>query len=462
MFHPTAKMLVQLSKSQDIEAGDGTTSVVVFCGALLDQVSRLLAKGLKAPMIAESFQKCADRAEAILTREGFAVPVSMGERDRLIRAATTSLSSKVVSAHSDTLAPLATDAVLKVISSEDASNVDLRDVHVVKATGGTIDETELVEGLVFTRGASHVAGGPTRVANAKIGICQFHLSAPKTDIDNTVVVSDHAAMDRIIREERDYILNMCKAIKKSGCNVLLVQKSILRDAVNDVSLHFLAKLKIMVVTNIERDDIEFVARTTGARPIAHIDYFTEDKLGAADLAAEVELSGGTRVVKITGCSAPHKTVTLLVRGSNRLVLDETERSLHDAMCVVRALAKKKFLIPGGGAPEIECALGLEEWSKTAGGADAYCARAFAEALEVIPYTLAENAGMHPIHIVTELRSRHLAGERTAGINVRTSAISDMLEEEVVQPLLVTTSSISLAVQQVTLILKIDDIVTVRG
>ena len=250
-------MLVELSKAQDIEAGDGTTSVVVLAGALLDACPKLLEKGIHSTTIADTFLRCADKAEEIL--RGMAVPVSLEDRDSMIRAATTSLSSKVVSNNSQILAPIAVDSVLRV-SDPSRQQVDLRDIHILKQLGGTIDDSELVEGLVFPKSSDTSVLGVTRVANAKIGLVQFHLSAPKTDIDNKVIINDYTQMDRLLREERKYILGMCKKIQKTGCNVLLVQKSILRDAVNELSLHILSKLKIMVISDIERDDIEFISR----------------------------------------------------------------------------------------------------------------------------------------------------------------------------------------------------------
>ena len=208
--------------------------------------------------------------------------------------------------------------------------------------------------LVFDKGAKKSAGGPVKVDGAKIGLIQFCLSAPKTDMENNVVVSDYAAMDRILREERKFILGLCKKIKKSGCNVLLIQKSILRDAYNELSLHFLAKMDIMVVTDIERTDVEFIARTLGCQPVAHIDSMTKEKLGFAENVGEVSAAGsGHKVVKMTGVKNPGKTMTVLLRGSNKLVLAEADRSVHDAQCVVRSLVKKRFMIAGGGAAETE-------------------------------------------------------------------------------------------------------------
>jgi T-complex protein 1 subunit delta len=454
-------MLVELSKAQDIEAGDGTTSVVVICGALLNACGLLLEKGIHPTTITESFQKAHLKAEKIL--EGIAKPVDMTDRDTLIKCVNTCLSSKVISSNKETLSPIAVDAILRVIDPLTATNVDLdHDIKIVKQIGGTIDDSELVEGLCFSKGVSHTAGGPTRIADAKIGLIQFWLSAPKTDMENNVVVSDYAAMDRILREERKYILGLCKKIKKAGCNVVLVQKSILRDATNDLSLHFLAKMGILVVKDVERDDIDFITRTLGCKPVAHIDSFTADKLGHAGLVEEISYggTGGTKIVKVTGVANPGATQTILIRGSNKLVIDEADRSVHDALCVLRSLLKKRFLICGGGSAETELNLRLGQWSKELTGSEAFCVKAYGEAFERVPMTLAENAGMHPINVVTELRKAHEAGIAGAGINVRQGGITDMYEENVLQPLLVNTSAISLATETVRMIMKIDDVVQV--
>merc|ERR1719409_2330697 len=293
--HPTAKMLVDLSASQDVESGDGTTTVTVIAGSLLNAAEILLRKGIHPTVISDSFLLAAKKSEEILKQ--MSVPVDLADREQLIKAASTSLNSKVISNNASLLAPLAVDAMLSICEPT-STNVDLRDISVVKKLGGTIDDTELVHGLVFTQKAAHAAGGPTKVANAKIGLIQFCLSAPKTDIEQNVVVSDYSQMDRILKEERKYILDMCKKIQKSGCNVLLIQKSILRDAVNELSLHFLAKMKILVVTDIEREDVEFISKTCGCMPIANVDTFHAEKLGKADLVEEKQTGEG-KVVMVT-------------------------------------------------------------------------------------------------------------------------------------------------------------------
>ncbi|XP_018329979.1 T-complex protein 1 subunit delta [Agrilus planipennis] len=457
VIHPAAKMLVELSRAQDIEAGDGTTSVVVMAGSLLNAAEKLLSRGIHPTAISDAFQRAAARAVEVLN--GIATPVQLDNREQLVKTASTSLNSKVVSQQSSQLAPLAVDAVLKIVEPGREQVVNLSDIKVIKQLGGTVEDTELVEGLVFPHRAANI-NGPKRIERAKIGLIQFCISAPKTDMDHNIIVSDYAQMDRILKEERAYILNIVKQIKKVGCNVLLIQKSILRDAVSDLALHFLDKIKCLVVKDIEREDIEFVSKTLGCRPIASLDHFTTENLSNAELAEEVGF-GGNRMVKITGIQNPGKTITLLVRGSNKLVMEEAERSLHDALCVVRCLVRKRAVIAGGGAPEIELALKLAAQADQIEGVDSICLRAYANALEIIPFTLAENAGLNPIQTVTELRARHAKGEISAGINVRKGTITDILEENVVQPLLVSTMAITLATETVRSILKIDDIVNAR-
>lgn len=474
VLHPAGKMLVELSQSQDISAGDGTTTVVVLAGALLEACDELLTKGIHPTQIASSFLRAAEYACQALQEAS--QPIDLTNREALLQAVETCLSSKVVAQNMDVFAPMAVDSVLALLKNKESPtqdiNVDLRDIRIVEQLGGTVEDSELIpSGLVIPKGSNRSASGaPTSIPNAKIMLIQYCLSAPKTDMDNNVVVQDYAAMDRILREERKYILNQCKAIKKAGANVLLIQKSILRDAYNELSLHFLAKMGILVVTDIDRADVDFICRTLHCTPVAHADQCSPDKLGHAESVADVWMEGGSnKVVKFTGIQAPpaavnnndDKTVTILLRGSSHVVLEEAHRSLHDAQCVVRSLVQQRYLIAGGGAPEARAAFALEQKAVELTGQDAYCWRAFAEALSVIPYTLAENAGMKPIQVVTDLRAQHAQGSKGAGINVKTGKVSDMYELNVVQPLKVSTSAIRLATETVSLIMKIDDLIVVQ-
>jgi len=479
VLHPAAQMLVDLSQSQDIEAGDGTTTVVVLAGALLEACATLLSKGIHPTVIAQSFLQAADKTCEILT--DMSRPVELTDRQSLLNAVETCLSSKVVAQNSDLLAPIAVDSVLGLLgitpetpADKVPTNVDLRDIRIVQQLGGTVEDTELVHGLVLNAPKQHAPGAPTVMENAKVALIQFCLSAPKTDMDNTVVVEDYNAMDRLLREERKYILTQCKAIKKSGANVVLIQKSILRDAYNELSLHFLAKMGIMVLTDIDRSDVGFICKTLGCSPIAHIDQLSgkdpSKYLGSAERVSHVFLEGAShRVVKFTGVAHQGPTMTVLMRGSNSLVLAESERSLHDAQCVVRSLIKQRALIAGGGAPESQAAFALQQYARTElQGMAAPCVKAFADALEVIPYTLAENAGMKPIEVVTNLRKMHAEGKVGAGVdvvkkksNTDIEGVSDMYERNIVQPLLVSTSAVQLATETVCMILKVDDMVVIQ-
>ena len=456
---PAAKMLVELSKSQDVVAGDGTTSVVVLCGALLKKSLELLNRGIHPTLVTDSFNKACDEAIRVLEQD-MAVPIQADDRESLLKAATTSLSSKIVSQYSSLLAPMAVDCLKTIVDPSCPETIDLRDVRVIGKLGGTIDDSEMIDGLVLDQKASKVGAGLTKVENAKIALIQFQISPPKADLESNVVVGDNAALDRIMKEERNHILRMVKKIRASGTNVLLIQKSILRDAVTDLSLHYLAKAKIMVVQNVEREDVEFISKTLGCLPIANIDHMRPEKLGHAGLVEEVKI-GNSKIVKVTGIERKGKTSTVVLRGSNKMVLEEAQRSLHDALCVVRCLMQKRALLAGGGAPEIELSFKLSQWARTLTGMEQICVRTFADALEVIPYTLAENAGLDPIAYVTELRNLHAHGNSSCGINVRKGCVSDMLKENVVQPLLVSTSALSLATECVMMILKIDDIVPTR-
>jgi len=455
VLHPAARMLVDLSQAQDVEAGDGTTSVVVLAGSLLNQSSKLLDKGIHPTIISSAFQKAGAFASNVL--EDMSNPIDLNDREGMIKASNISLGSKVVAEYSSILSPMAVDAVMKITDKENPGMVDLRDIRVIPKLGGTIEDSELSKGLVLKQ---RVRTEIKNIKNAKVGLIQFCISPPKTDMDNQVIVNDYSQMDRVLREERAYILNIVKTIKKSQCNVLLIQKSILRDALSDLAIHFLNKLKIMVIADVEREEIEFISKTLGCRPIASLDHFTEANLVKVDNVEEVSVGQG-KIVRMNGLpQMKQQTVSILLRASNSLMLAEVERSLHDALCVVRSLVKKQALIAGAGAPETEVAVQLSKYARESDGLEAYCFQAYAEALEVIPYTLAENAALNPIQTVTELRASHVEGNRNSGISIKRQGISDALEENIVQPLLVSLSAFNLATETTRSILKIDDIVNV--
>ena len=454
VLHPTANLLIQTSKAQDIEAGDGTTSVVVLAGSMLQKAEELMLKGIHPSQISDGFAEGLKLAINVVNK--CSEKVDLSDDIYLLDCVKTSLASKIICQNSDEIAPLAIKAVKKIADFSTATNVDLKDIKVVKKLGGTLEDTQLIEGLVFPdKKPSQSAGGPTKIQNPKVALLQFSLASPKTDIENNIAVSDYSQIDRILKEERKYILEMVKKISNSGANVVLLQKSIVRDSINDIALHFLAKKKIMVVRDIERDDVEFICKTLKCIPIAHIDSLTPEKLGNGDCAEEAELSDGSRIFQISVKNSP--TATILVRGSSQLVLEEADRSIHDALCVVRCIIKNKGVISGGGSIEIEILRQLEEWAYSVDrGVLSITVRAFAEALEIIPATLAENCGLNSIKIVTELRAKHKSGLKYSGLKARNGIVVDnAFEHKIMQPALVTISALSLATEVTRMILKIE-------
>ncbi|KAH7827200.1 chaperonin containing TCP1, group II (cytosolic) [Monocercomonoides exilis] len=529
VLHPCAKMFVEMSKAQDVEAGDGTTTVVVMAGSLLQQAHRLVQKGIHPNVISRAFGIAVNQVEPILRQ--IAVPITLTDKEILIQNCVTSLSSKMVSANSEQLAELAVDAVLSVMEempapppilasmkaeAESASssasssvstkcfNADLKRVKLIKQLGTPVEECKLIKGLALSASVSHEPKAKTKVEKAKIALIQFCISPPKTDMDSTVVVKQKEEIDAIVRRERSYIVDICKKFKAANVNVVLVQKSILRDALSDMALYFLAKAGIMTVKDIERDDVEFICRATGCVPIASPDEINgveggkNDPFGYAELVEEVHPKSSSSMgavassyVQFTNIKEKpgHEAgsvVCLLCCAPNKMMLDETERSLHDALCVARSLVKRPYLIPGGGAAETELAVQLGEYARTLSlhgsetdcgtGLDAVGVRAFGEALEMIPLTLAENAGLPPITVLTELRAMHHAAHHSEegkeideetkkgkyfGINIRKNAIGNMMEAKVVQPMLITLSAVQLATETVRQILRIDDICAAR-
>ena len=270
-------MLEETSKAQDIAAGDGTTSVVVLAGALFEQAQTLLDKNISATVIADGFTEACNEAQKVI--DDLEKKVELTDKESLIQNCITSLSSKVVSNYSEILAPIAVEAFLKLVKNRQIYNddVDLKDIKVSKKLGGTIEDTKIVDGIVFTDNKiSKAAGGPSKIENPKIGLIQFCISNPKTDMDSTLEIQEYSQMDRVVKEEKAHIVKMVKKIKETGCNALLIQKNILRDTINDIALHFLAKAKILLIKDVEREDVEFICKTLNCKPIAHIDSFTEE------------------------------------------------------------------------------------------------------------------------------------------------------------------------------------------
>lgn len=457
--HPAAKMLVNISKSQDQEIGDGTTTVVVLTGSILGTCLNLLKKGFQKILLAEELWKILKKIEQILIRLSF--PVDIGNMEKLYDAAFSSLESKVVSAHSYVLAPIAVNAILRITDINSTTGINLNDIKIIKKIGGVVEQTELLEGFGLNYPAVKSYGGPIKMKKAQIALIQFCLSRPSTDIENTVIIENYLSMDKILKEEKEYVTGLCRKIKSSGCNVLLVQKSILRESLSPLSLQILSQMKIMVIQDIDRDDIAFISKSLGCTPIIDIEAFAFDKFGKAEIVEEKSFFL-EKMIEFKGIQFTRKkTATILLRASNNLLLEEADRSLHDALCVIRSIIRRRFIITGGGSVEMEISIHLKQYSKGISGLGSLCMFAIANTMEIIPFTLAENAGLEPLQMMSMLRAFHTKGEKTFGINIRKGAISDMFEENIISPLLVTTSAINLAFEFVIQMLKIDDIILAR-
>ncbi|CAL6111639.1 TCP-1_chaperonin subunit delta [Hexamita inflata] len=448
--HPAARMLVELSQAQDIEAGDGTTSVVVLASQMLSNCLNLFKLGIHPTAVSKAFQTASNEAMRIL--DSLSTTIDLNDIALLEKISSTTLSSKVVAHHSDFLSPLVVRAVLQ---AKDATNVDLKRVRMVKKLGGTLEDCRLINGIAFNKRPE----GLSFMKNPKVGLIQFCLSPPKTDMDANIVVSDDKEINRLLEQERKITLKMCKKVAKSGANLILIQKQTMKPALSEMALFYLQKLKIAVIQDVDRDEMEYVAAALDATIVATLDEFTEEKMTTIE---EMKVDDGVTYLLTSEEKAKQtKTCCFVVRGANKLIVDEAERSIHDAMCSIRSLIKIPKLVPGGASIEVEIAQQLYKFAQTQLNADQYCIKAYADAFEIIPLTLAENAGLNPIQIVTSLRQLHSEGKKW-GLNVTgRGEIMDMVAAGVVQPILVSKSMIQLATETARMLLKIDDIVIGR-
>jgi len=447
--HPAAKMMVEIAKAQDKEVGDGTTTAVVVAGELLTKAEELLNKNVHPTVIIDGYRKAADKA--IETLEKIAIPIDPTDKEFLKKAAMTSMASKLVSENREYLANIAVEAVLHVAQKVgDQYKVDLDDILIQKKTGESVADTTLIKGIVLDKEVVH-PGMPKRVENAKIALLNCPLEIEKTEFDAKINIETPEQMEAFLREEENMLREMVERIKGAGANVVICQKGI-----DDMAQHFLARAGILAVRRAKKSDMEKLAKATGGRIITNLEDLTEKDLGYAELVEERKI-GEDKMVFIEGCKNP-RAVAILIRGGAERIVDEAERSLHDALCVVRDVVQEPKILAGGGAPEIEVAKALRDYASSLTGREQLAAQSFAEAIEVVPTALAENAGLDPIDIISELRARHEKGETWAGIDVFEGKVKDMRELNVYDPLAVKKQVIKSATEAATMILKIDDVI----
>ncbi len=447
--HPAAKMMVEVAKSVDNEVGDGTTSSVVFAGALLERAEDLVNKDVHPSVIVDGYNAAAEQALKLL--EKIAIKVDISDKDLLLKITRTSMDSKLVSDDSPVLAQIVVDATKQIAEKTDAGlTVDLDNIKVEKKAGGSIRDTKLIKGIVLDKEVVH-SGMPKKVENAKIALLNSALEIEKTEMSAEIRISDPHQMQMFLEEENKMLKSMVDKIKSSGANVVLCQKGI-----DDIAQHYLAKAGILTVRRVKESDMTKMARATGARIVNNLDDLTEKDLGSADLVEERKVETD-KWVFIEGCKNP-KAVTILIRGGSQRVVDEADRSIHDALMVMKDVLEKPSIVAGGGAPEAYIANELRQWSSSQEGRAQLAVQKFADALDAIPLNLAENAGMDPIDTMTELRARQSKGAKWTGVDCRNTKVDDMFKQNVLEPLVVKQQIIKSATEVAAMILRIDDVI----
>ncbi|MGI0046948.1 MAG: thermosome subunit beta [Nitrosotalea sp.] len=451
--HPAAKMMVEIAKTVDTEVGDGTTSSVVFAGSLLAKAEELLEKDVHATVIIEGFQAAADKALALL--QELAKSVSANEKEVLLKVAKTSMESKLISEDSDMLSKLVVDAILQVIDKEENGNkVDLDNIKVEKKAGGSIRDTHLIKGIVLDKEVVH-SGMPMKIEKAKIVLLNSALEIEKTEMSAEIRITDPSQMQMFLEEENRMLKSMVDKIHEIGANVLICQKGI-----DDIAQHYLAKYGILSVRRVKESDMTKLAKATGGRISSSIDDMTSKDLGSAETVEQRKVET-EKWVFIEGCKNP-RAITVLIRGGSQRVVDEVDRSLHDSLMVVKDVIEKPAVVAGGGAPEEFLASSLKEWADRFEGREQLAIKKYAEALEIIPLTIAENAGMDPINTMITLRAKQSQGKKWTGIDARNTRVADMYTLDIIEPVAVKEQIIKSATEAACMILRIDDVIASSG
>jgi thermosome len=448
--HPAAKMMVEIAKATDSEVGDGTTSTVVLAGALLDKAQSLLDKEVHPTIIVDGYRKAAVQTIKILNE--IAIKVKAGDPEWLQKIARTTMYTKMVSKDSEYLAKLVVDALLMVADKqEDGSyKVDADNIKVEKKPGGSILDTTLIKGIVVDKEVVH-AGMPKRIEKAKIALVNSPLEIEKTEFDAKISITAPTQMKAFLDEEAKMLKAMVDKVKEVGANVLICQKGI-----DDISQHYLAKAGILAVRRVKMSDMEKLAKATGGRVVTTLEDLSLSDLGKADVVEERKVEED-KWVFIEGCKNP-KAVTLLVRGGGQRIVDEAERSLHDAIMTTKDVLERPAVVAGGGAPEAEVAFRLKEWATNLPGREQLAVLKFAEAIEYIPLTLAENAGMDPLDTQVELATAHGEKKTWIGVDALKNKVGDMAEKQVYEPLAVKEQVVKAATEAASMILRIDDVI----
>lgn len=448
--HPAAKMMVEVSKSVDNEVGDGTTSSVVMVGSLLEKAEELLDKDVHPSIIVDGYKKCSSKAKQIL--RDVSTLVKPDDKDILNKISETSMSSKMVSANSEKLSEIVVESILAAADDTNGKiKVDIDNIKVDKKPGGSINDTSLVRGVILDKEVVH-AGMPKRVQEAKIALINSPLEIEKTEFDAKISIISPNQMKSFLEEENNILKDMVDKITSTGANVVVCQKGI-----DDVAQHYLAKANVLAVRRVKESDMTKLSRASGARIVTNIDELAQNDLGYSKLVEEKKVEND-KWVFIEECKNP-KAVSILVRGGSQRVVDEAERSIHDALMCVKDVIEYPYVVTGGGAPEAAVALKLREWAGSLPGREQLAAEKFADAVESIPLTLARNAGMDVIDTQVHLRSKTTNAQKPKfGIDVMNGEIGDMTSKHVYEPLLVKENVLTAATETASMILRIDNVI----
>lgn len=451
--HPIAKMIVEVAKAQDDECGDGTTTAVVMAGELLKKTEELLQLGVHATVIANGYRIASDEAFKALNK--ISIKVKPSDKKMLKKVAITSMTGKSAGSASDHLADVAVKAVSAISEkTTDGYIADIDNIQVEKKHGGAVTDTKMIEGIIIDKERVH-KGMPKTIKEAKIALLDSALEVKKTEVDAKISIRDPQQLQAFLTEEENMLKNMVQKVKKSGANVLLCQKGI-----DDLAQHYLAKEGIYAIRRVKKSDMEKLSKATSGRIVSNLDDLSKKDIGFAGLVEEKKV-GDDDMTFVTECKSP-KAVSILIRGGTEHVVEQIDRALHDALSVVAVAIEDGQIVAGGGSTEMEVAFNLHKYSAKMKGREQLAVRAFAESMEVIPRTLAENGGMDPIDMVSNLRNEHEKGNKYAGLDTELEKISDMLKKDVVEPMRIKQQAIGSATDAAVMILRIDDVIASKG
>jgi len=451
--HPAAKMIIEVAKTQENEVGDGTTTAVVIAGELLKRAEELLDQDIHPTVIARGYRLAAAKAAEIL--EEMATKIDVEDEQRLKRIAATAITGKHAEYAVEYLADLVVKTIKLVAEKTDKGwEVDVDNVKLEKRQGGGIEDTQLIKGIVIDKEVVHPTM-PKRIKDAKIAVLKTALEVKETETDAEIRITDPEMLQKFIEQEEKMLKEMVDTLVNAGANVVFCQKGI-----DDLAQYYLSKAGVLAVRRVRQSDIEKISKATGAKILTDLRDVKPEDLGTADLVEERKI-GDEKMVFIEGCKNP-KAVSILIRGGTEHIVDEVERSMQDALKVTKVAVESGYVVAGGGSPEAEVSLRLKQWATTLGGREQLAAEAFANALEVIPRALAENAGLDPIDILVEVRKAHEEGKKSYGVNVFSGKIEDMMENGILEPLRVKKQAISSATDVAIMILRIDDVIAAKG